>query len=122
MTQFREFILSTEKVVYVGKDSENNDELVSQANPKEILLHTAAPGSPFCNLGENPVKEEIKEAAIFTASKSQVWRDVKKDVAMHIFKKCDVYKDKKMKSGTWGVKKFDEFKVKKLDIEKCHQK
>ncbi|MBC8434948.1 DUF814 domain-containing protein [archaeon] len=121
MAKSREYLLSTGKVVYAGKDSANNDDLVEAAEPKDVLLHTSAPGSPFCNLGENPTKEEIKEAAAFTASKSQVWRDSKKDVMMHIFKKKDVYKDKKMKSGTWAVKKFEEFKVRKLEIEKYEQ-
>ena len=104
-----------------GKDSSQNDEVVAMAKQNDTLLHTAAAGSPFCNVGENPTKEEIKEAAIFTASKSKVWRDSKKDVIMHIFKKKDVYKDKTMKEGTWGVKKFDEIKVKKSEIEKCSQ-
>jgi len=101
------------------KNSENNDELVEAAEPNDILIHTAAPGSPFCNVGEEPSKKEIKEAAVFTASKSQVWRDGKKDVMMHIFKRAEVYKDKIMKSGTWGVRKFKTLKVKKGEILKC---
>jgi nitrogen fixation NifU-like protein len=120
--KFREFLLSTNKKIVMGKDSSTNDELVSQAQPNDTLLHTAAPGSPFCNVGENPTKEEIKEAAALTASKSQIWRDSKKDVVMHIFKKKDMQKDKSMKSGTWAVKNFDEVKIKKAEVEKCHQK
>lgn len=116
--KYRKFSCSSGKEVIAGKDSANNDVLVEAAEPMDVLLHTSAPGSPFCNLGEDPTKEEIKEAAAFTASKSQVWRDSKKDVMMHIFKKKDMYKDKKMKSGTWAVKKFEEFRVKKSEIEK----
>lgn len=120
-SKYRNFVSSSGKSFIAGKDSKQNDEVVAIAKPNDTLLHTAAAGSPFCNVGENPTKEEIKEAAIFTASKSKVWRDSKKDVIMHIFKKKDVYKDKTMKEGTWGVKKFDEIKVKKSEIEKCSQ-
>ena len=116
MAQFREFTLSTGKMIYGGKNSSNNDELVEAANPKETLVHTAAPGSPFCNLGEKPVKSEIKEAAAFCASKSQFWRDNKKDTIIHVFQKSDMYKDKKMKGGTWGVGKMKKIKVKKGKI------
>lgn len=119
MTQYREFKLSTERIVFAGKDASNNDNLVFAAEPRDILLHTAAPGSPFCNLGENPTKAELNEAAILTASKSQIWRDSKSDVVMHMFRKADIYKDNKMKPGTWGVKKFKEIRVKKGDILKC---
>lgn len=121
-SKFRTFTLSSGKIIQAGKDSKQNDEVVESAKPNDTLLHTAAPGSPFCNIGENPTKEEIKEAAILTASKSKIWRDSRKDVTMHIFKKKDMQKDKSMKEGTWGVKKFDEMKIKKLEIEKCHQK
>ena len=116
MTQFREFTLSTGKIIFGGKNSSNNDELVEAANPKDILVHTAAPGSPFCNLGEKPSKDEIKEAATFCASKSQVWRDNKKDTIIHVFQKSDMYKDKKMKDGTWGVRKMKKIKIKKGKI------
>ncbi len=119
MGKFREFELSTGKIVFLGKDAVNNDLLVSSANPLDFLIHTAAPGSPFCNVGEKPIKKEIKEAAIFTALKSQIWRDSKSDVVVHIFKKADVFKDNKMKAGSWEVKRFSELKIKKVEILKC---
>lgn len=121
MAEFREFVLATGRTVIAGKDAENNDVLVSKAEPKDILIHTAAPGSPFCNVGPSPKKKELKEAATLTASKSQIWRDSKKDVLMHIFRKADVYKEKRMKAGTWSVKKFKEMRIKKGDILKCVQ-
>lgn len=116
MVQYREKILSTGKIIYLGKNAENNDCLVETAKPQEVLLHTAAPGSPFCNLSENPTKKEIKEAAVFTAMKSQIWRDSKSDVIVHLFLKKDTYKENKMKEGTWGIKIFKEIRVKKGDI------
>ena len=67
MVNFREYITSSGLRVFGGRDSENNDKLVWDATPKDILLHTEAPGSPFVNLGENPSKNDINEAAIFCA-------------------------------------------------------
>ena len=121
----RELKLFSGTVIFLGKNSENNDELVKNYQGKEnILLHTANPGSPFCVIDKiNPTKEEIKEAAIICASKSQDWRDNKGDVKIHIFTGKDVYKEKIMKIGTWGIKKKPKLiKVKKEDIERiCQQ-
>lgn len=116
-----EFTLSTGTKIFLGKNSENNDELVKLYSGKEnIILHTAKPGSPFCVIDKlNPLKEEIKEAAVYCARHSQDWRDNKKDVLVHVFKERDVYKTKEMKTGTFGVKKFKIIKVKKEEIEKC---
>ena len=115
---FREYITSSGLRVLGGKNSENNDELVNRAMPKDILLHTSAPGSPFCLLGENPSKQDIKEAAVFCAKFSQDWRDTKRDVIVNMFKRSDMNKEVKMKSGTWSVKKEEKIKVKAEDILK----
>ncbi|MDO8623626.1 MAG: NFACT RNA binding domain-containing protein [archaeon] len=114
--KFREIILSSGTRIFLGKNAEDNDELVKQFQGKEnILLHTEKPGSPFCVIDSlKPGKEEIKEAAIITASKSQDWRDNKKDVKINIFNGKNVHKEKIMKSGTWGIKG----KVKRLTIKK----
>lgn len=118
--KFCEFITSSGKKVLAGKDAKQNEKLVKQFLGEEnIILHTAAPGSPFCII-ENlkPSQKDIRETAIFCASKSQDWRDNKKDVIVHYFKGKDVYKKKGMKTGTFGVKKFKEIKVKKEEISK----
>ncbi len=113
---FRKFITSSGKDVYAGKSAENNEELVAQVEPTEIVLHTVAPGSPFVNIKGEAEKKDIKEAAVFCAKYSQDWRDNKKDVLVHVFRGADIYKDKMMKTGTFSVKKFESIKVKKEDI------
>jgi predicted ribosome quality control (RQC) complex YloA/Tae2 family protein len=116
----REFILSTGTTIFLGKNAENNDELVGNFKGKSnIILHTAKPGSPFCIIEKlKPTKEELKEAGIICASKSQDWRDNKQDVILHIFTGKDVNKEKGMKNGTWSLKKKPKvIKVKKQEIE-----
>lgn len=121
MVNFREFVTSSGLHIFGGRDASNNDELVWQSNPKDILLHTLAPGSPFTNLGENPTKPEIKEAAIFTAKYSQDWRDNKHDVIVNQFQRSDMNKEKKAKAGSWSVKHQETIKVKKADILKLEK-
>jgi len=118
MVNFRGYITESGLKVLGGKSSETNDDLVSQANPNDILLHTDAPGSPFVNVGENPSKNDLNDAAIFCAKYSQDWRNSKNDVVVNRFKRKDMNKEVKMKSGTWRVKKQEKIKVKKSDILK----
>ncbi len=121
-TNFREYILSTNKIIKAGKSAEQNDLLVSTSKRNETLLHTIAPGSPFVNLGDEPTTQEIKEASAFCALKSQDWRDNKKTVLVHVFIKNNCYKDKKAKDGSWSVKKIQKtVKVKKADILKLEE-
>ena len=120
--KFRDFILSSGKAIYLGKSAKNNEDLVSQVLPTEIVLHTAEPGSPFCNIKGKATKEEIKEGCVYCAKFSQDWRDNKSDVVVHVFRGADIYKDKKMKVGTFGVKKFDVVKVKKIDVLELEKK
>ena len=120
----REFELYSGTKIFLGKNSENNDELMKLYEGKDnIILHTAKPGSPFCIITKlKPTKEEIKSSAIICASKSQDWRDNKTDVLIHIFTGKDVYKEKSMKSGCWGLKKKPKIiKVKKEEILICQQ-
>ena len=119
---FREFVTSSGLTVFGGRSAENNEELVNQVTPKEIVLHTAMPGSPFCNIKGEASKKDINEAAVFCAKYSQDWRDRKTDVSVHVFRGADIYKEKIMKIGTFGVKKFDVLKVKKSEILKFEEK
>jgi predicted ribosome quality control (RQC) complex YloA/Tae2 family protein len=117
----REFTLHSGIKIFLGKDSKSNDELVKLYEKKSnIILHTAKPGSPFCVIEKlKPTKEEIKESAVICASKSQDWRDNKKNVIVHIFTGKDVYKEKNMKTGTWGLKKKPRIiLIKKEEIKK----
>jgi len=116
----REFELSSGIKILLGKSAENNDELVKMFKGKEnIILHTVAPGSPFCVIEKsNPSKDEIKESGIICASKSQDWRDNKKDIKIHVFSGKDVKKPLFVKAGTWKIKgKVKVINVKKNEIE-----
>ncbi len=119
--KFREFITTSKNKVLAGKDAESNEQLVKLFIGKSNkIFHTEKSGSPFCVI-ENikPSKRDIKETAIFCASKSQDWRDNKRDVIVHVFTGKDTYKRKGMKKGMFGVRKFREIKVKKKEIEKA---
>ena len=104
--------------IFGGKDAESNDELVRAAGRNDVMLHTAEPGSPFVNVGEKPLKKDLKEAAVFCAKYSQDWRDGKMDVVVNKFLRSDMNKSVKMKAGTWSVKKQEKVKVKAVDILK----
>ena len=117
---FKQFQTSSGKVFFLGKNAENNDELVEKFRGKDnIILHTAKPGSPFCVIEDlKPTKKDIKEATVVCASKSQDWRDNRQDVLIHQFTGKDVHKTKLMGSGTWGLKSKPKLiKVLKRDIE-----
>ncbi len=119
---YRKFILANGKEILVGKDSEQNDSLVHDAKPTNVLLHTQAPGSPFVNLGDKPTKQDISEATVFCALKSQDWRDNHSNVKVNVFSKADMNKSKFMKSGSWSVGKYlDTIKVSKMSIEKLEK-
>ena len=120
--KYREITLSSGTKIFLGKNAENNDELVKSFKGKEnTILHTVKPGSPFCvidKLNPGPTKEEIKEAAIICAGKSQDWRDNKGNVEIHQFTGKDVQKFFWMKPGLWKIKnKPDIIKLKKQEIE-----
>lgn len=115
--KFRKMTTSSGKLVLAGKDAKNNEELIKQIEKDEIVLHTAAPGSPFVNIKGKASKKDIKEATIFCARYSQDWRDNKSDVIVHQFKGRDIYKNKLMKLGTFGVRRKKLIKVKKEDIK-----
>ena len=118
MANYRKFTLETGKEILAGRDAITNDSLVSEANPKDILLHTLAPGSPFVNIKEEPTRQELKQAAIFCASKSQEWRDTKKDIVVNWFYKKNTTKNKKDKAGLWHTKHEGKIIAKKSEVTK----
>jgi len=113
---FREFFLKSERIVKIGKNAKNNEELISQVLPDEIVLHTKAKGSPFANIKGKADEEDIKEAAMFCAYYSQDWKHKKKDVLVHYFRGQDIYKEKHMGDGTYGVKSLQNILVTKEKI------
>jgi len=105
--------------VIAGKDEESNELVVSEAASQELLIHTEAPGSPFCNIKvNNPTQEDIYETAVFCAKYSRAWKQTKKkkDVVVNIFYKRDTKKDAGMKKGCFAVSKSKKLKVKKEDV------
>ena len=114
---FRKFTLSTGKEIFAGKNAEQNDLLVSSSSRNDTLLHTHKPGSPFVNVGENPTYQEITEAAVYCALKSQDFRDHKHDVKVNVFLKADCKKGPMAKEGSWHVAKVrDTITIAKIDI------
>lgn len=123
--KFRGYILSTGTKIILGKDAESNDELMKQFKGEDnLILHTVAPGSPFCVIDKvNPSKDEIRESAMICAEKSQDWRDNKRDVELHLFSGKEIKKPLLAKAGTWKIiSKPKLVKVKKIDIEKFLKK
>lgn len=122
--KFREYLLESGTKILLGKDANSNDELVKKFKGKgNILIHTVAPGSPFCVIDRlNPSLGDISISGIYCARFSQDWRDNKKNVKVSIFTGKDVQKDKKMEVGTWKVKKSKTKIIKKEDIEKLIDK
>lgn len=119
--KFRKVKTKSGTKILLGKDAESNDNLMKDYKGKEnIILHTIKPGSPFCVIEKlNPTKEEIKEAGIICASKSQDWRDNKSNVKMHVFNGKQTKKPFFAKSGTWKIiGKPKVIEIKKKDIVK----
>ena len=102
--------------------AESNDDLVEGAGVKDVMLHTSAPGSPFVNVGVEPSKKDLKEAAVFCAKYSADWRDGKKDVVVNVFLKGDMNRSARMKAGSWSVGKSEKMRVKAVDILKFETK
>ncbi len=117
--KFREFETSSGTKILLGRNAENNDELMKKFRGKEnIIIHTVAPGSPFCVIDNlKPLKEDVDLSCIYCARYSQDWRDNKKDVKVSVFIGKDINKEKGMKTGMWGVKKSKVKVVKKKEIE-----
>ena len=117
---FREIVLESGTRILVGKNAENNDELMRKFEGKEnIIIHTIKPGSPFCVIDDlKPPKKDVVASWAICASYSQDWRDNKENVKVNIFTGKDVNKKRGMKIGTWKVKKSKTKTIKKEDIIK----
>ncbi|MGV8151608.1 MAG: NFACT RNA binding domain-containing protein [Candidatus Nanoarchaeia archaeon] len=104
---YRWFFTSSGKLVVGGKSEEQNEMIMNVfKKPNYVVAHTTEPGSPFMIIQDNhPTKDDIKEAAIFTACFSQQWKKMKKNISVDIFKGSEIYKTVDMKLGTFGVNK-----------------
>lgn len=122
--KFRKKVLKDGTEILLGRNAENNDELVKEFKGKDnIILHTVASGSPFCViLGERPTKESVNLSGAWCAAFSQDWRDHKSDVKINVFTGKDVSKPLLLrKQGSWKVKNSKTIKIKKEDIRKVER-
>ncbi len=116
---FRKKIMESGTRILLGKNAENNDELMKKFQGKEnIIIHTVAPGSPFCVIDElNPSHKDVSASGAICARYSQDWRDNKSNVKVSIFTGRDINKERGMKTGMWKVKKSKTKTIKKKNIE-----
>jgi len=122
--KFREITLPSGTKVFLGKNAENNDELMKKFRGKNnVILHTSEPGSPFCVIEkESPSRADVKVSGAICARFSQDWRDNKRDVAVNVFTGKDVSKSFWLKKGMWKVRKSKSIRIKKSDISKFERK
>jgi hypothetical protein len=103
----RSFYTSSGKLVEYGKSAEQNERLVSallkEKEGNEIILHTKAPGSPFCVIKGKPNAKDLEEAAVVCASFSQQWKKGKKKAEVHIFTSDQIIKEKGQAIGSFIV-------------------
>jgi len=124
---FRKITLNSGTGIILGRDEDSNDYLMNDFKGKEnIILHTAAPGSPFGVIEPKkektkPSKTEIYEAGVFVARYSQDWRDNKNDVKISVFTGKNISKEKGMKPGLWKVGRSKTITIKKKDIAKIEK-
>ena len=119
--KYKTLTLQSGNKIFLGKDEKSNDFLMKEfENKPNTILHTAKPGSPFCVLDSlEHSKQDLKEAAIICAAKSQDWRDNKKSVKLHQFTGQQVSKPKGSKAGSWSLKtKPKLIKARKKEINK----
>lgn len=119
--KYKTLTLSSGNKIFLGKDESSNDFLMKEFHNKpNTILHTVKPGSPFCILESLDFsKQDLKEAAIRCAAKSQDWRDNKKSVKLHVFTGQQANKPKGSKLGSWSLKtKPKVIKARKKEINK----
>ncbi len=114
--KFRTHMQNPLLLFLAGRTDQNNEKLVKQAKPNQLLFHTVSAGSPFLNIKGDYKKEDIYDAATMCARYSREWKKSKSDIAVHYFFKKDTFKRKDMKPGTFGVKKSKTIIVKKEDL------
>ncbi|MSS74179.1 DUF814 domain-containing protein [Candidatus Pacearchaeota archaeon] len=107
--KYKWFYTKSEKLVVGGKNAESNDSLLNELNSTKkdyILMHTKAPGSPFCAI-ISPIDEvtpsDIQECAVFTGCFSKAWKMGLKKTVVDMFHLSQVKKNSEMKSGSWAV-------------------
>ena len=118
---FRRLTTKSGTKIILGRDENNNDELMKKFKGKDnTIIHTLAPGSPFCVIDSpiEPSKKDISFSGAACASYSQDWRDNKRDVVLDVFTGKDISKKFWMKRGTWKVNKSETITIKKKDIIK----
>ena len=108
--KYRWFFTHSGKLVVGGKNAQQNEELLHhlvKSKAAYLVMHTRAPGSPFCILVapiSSLTKQDYEECAIFTGCFSRAWRAGKKEALIDIFKTTQLHKEKGMNAGTWGVR------------------
>jgi len=117
---FRKFTTTSGAQIILGRDENSNDDLMKEFKGKDnTIIHTVAPGSPFCIIKkENPSKKDISVSGAACVSYSQDWRDNKTDVKVNVFTGKDISKKFWMKKGAWRVNKSKTITIKKKDILK----
>ncbi len=121
MVNFRKFTTASGAKIILGRDENSNDKLMKEFKGKDnTILHTVAPGSPFCVIDSpiEPSKKDISLSGAACVSYSQAWRDNRKDLKVDVFTGRDVSKKFWMKKGTWKVNKSKTINIKKKDIIK----
>lgn len=120
---FREIALKSGTRILLGKNEKNNDELMREFQGKDnVIIHTLAPGSPFCVIDNlKPSRKDIVEASGACVLYSQAWRDKKQDTKVNIFTGKNISKEKNMKPGTWKVIKSKTKIIKKRKIQKIEK-
>ena len=119
--KFRKIELKSGTKLILGKDKESNDALMKKYKGKSnLIIHTVAPGSPFCVIDKKVFDGDIYAAGVLCASYSQDWRDNKKDVRVSVFTGKDISKPKGSKPGLWSIKagKSKTITIKKKEILK----
>lgn len=117
--KFREIALKSGTKLLLGRNAKNNDELMKKFKGKSnIILHTAAPGSPFCVIDDLKSKKDVRASGAVCARYSQDWRDNKSDINVNVFTGKDISKKRGMKIGTWNARKSKTIKIKKKNILK----
>ena len=119
--KYKTLTLESGNKIFIGKDESTNDILMKEFHNKpNTILHTIKPGSPFCVIDSLEYsKQDLKEAAIICAVKSQDWRDNKRSVKLHVFTGQQAKKPKGSKAGSWTLKtKPKVIKARKKEINK----
>lgn len=117
--KYRWFFTSNKVLVIGGKNAEQNEELVRRfvkQKCKYIVMHTMRPGSPFSIIiSENPSKEDLEEAAIFTGCFSKGWKECRKKMMIDVFLLEQMVKESSMKDGTFRV--LDKIEHKPVNLK-----